>query len=153
MCVFHNCQLTCNLQVKTHLAAVKLFLVLWSCQIPRHTWPIKSWLNLIGWQYSVNQSNLTLLLCDVISLSIYDVNNNNWWRHWLNWRHVPDAILYISVTNLNATGAQFSQIAGTWNHGLDSHISQGIDRSVETNNNLARQDGYTRNSNPSRNIF
>ena len=43
---------------------------------------------------------------------------NNWWRHWLNWSPVPDAILYVSVTNRNATGAQFNQIVGTWNHGF-----------------------------------
>ena len=35
-------------QVNWHLATVKLFLVLYSCQIPRHTWPRKPWLNLIG---------------------------------------------------------------------------------------------------------
>ena len=57
----------------------------------------------------------------------------------MNWSPVPDAILHISVANRNATGAQ-SELETT---GLDNSFSQGIDRSVGSKNNLARQDVCT----------
>ena len=49
-----------------------LFLVICSCQIPRHTLPRKPWLNLIGCWYTTDNHILALLMCDVTSLTIYD---------------------------------------------------------------------------------
>ena len=70
----------------------------------------KPWLNLIdSWCTTANQ----IQRC-------YCATSRHWqlWRHWLNRFLVLDAILYISVANRNATGAQLSQIVGTWNHGF-----------------------------------
>ena len=91
-----------------HLAAVKLFLVLCSCQIPWHNWPRKPWLNF-----------------DDAIVQCYFIDHL--WRHWLNWS--PGAILYVSVANRNAPGAQFSHWLSEEKK-FKYQFSKGIDSSV-----------------------
>ena len=120
-----------------HLAAVELFLGLYSCQIPRQTWPKtrgKIWLVV-----HLGQP----IKCDVAIVWRHLINNL--WRHWLNWSPVHDPILYISVANRNATWPSLVRLSELEATGSDNQFSQGIDRSVGTKNNLAGQDDKDRN--------
>ena len=93
-----------------HVATVKLFLVLCSCQTG----------DILG-QENRGLTWLAVLIGQPIKFDIAIVR-----RHWLTIDDVTDwtgllllmlyNVLYISVANHNATGAQFSQVLRTWNH-------------------------------------